>query len=138
MSKTKMTVHELIGLIEAKKIVPEDDKTPYLMKSEVLLPEESPDGKLAYNLLLSSPALVTEYFEDGVILGRLTGAGHYCPICFVFGNRETTSNAAFLFSWIKEVAAVLPTHIVADGAKAYSAGLREVFEEGEITRLMCK
>ena len=54
MSKTKMTVHELIGLIEAKKIVPEDDKTPYLMKSEVLMPEESPDGKLAYNLLLSS------------------------------------------------------------------------------------
>ena len=158
MSKTKMTVHELIGLIEAKKIFPEDDKTPYLMKSEVLLPEESPDGKLAYNLLLSSPALVTEYFEDDVnqllsvdhtyglcvedcpvlILGRLTDAGHYCPICFVFGNRETTSNAAFLFSWIKEVAAVLPTHIVADGAKAYSAGLREVFEEGEITRLMCK
>ena len=157
MSKTKMTVHELIGLIEAKKIVPEDDKTPYLMKSEVLMPEESPDGKLAYNLLLSSPALVTEYFEDGVnqllsvdhtyglcvedcpvlILGRLTAAGHYCycPICFVFGNRETTSNAAFLFSCIKEVAAVLPTHIVADGAKA---GLREVFEEGEITRLMCK
>ena len=122
------------------------------------MPEESPDGKLAYNLLLSSPALVTEYFEDDVnqllsvdhtyglcvedcpvlILGRLTDAGHYCPICFVFGNRETTSNAAFLFSWIKEVAAVLPTHIVADGAKAYSAGLREVFEEGEITRLMCK
>ena len=64
------------------------------------MPEESPDGKLAYNLLLSSPALVKEYFEDSVnqllgvdhtyglcvedcpvlILGRLTGAGHYCPI----------------------------------------------------------
>ena len=35
MSKTKMTVHELIGLIEAKEIVPDDDKTPYLIKSEV-------------------------------------------------------------------------------------------------------
>ena len=158
MSKKKMNVHELTKLIEAKKIVPEDDATPYLMKSEVLLPEESPDGKLQYNMLLSSSKLVQEYFEDGVnqllsvdhtygvtieeipvlILGRLTSAGHYCPIAFVFGNRETTSNAAFLFSWIKEVATVLPTHIVADGARAYGAGLREVFEEGEITRLMCK
>ena len=158
MSKKKMNVHELTKLIEAKKIVPEDDATPYLMKSEVLLPEESPDGKLQYNMLLSSSKLVQEYFEDGVnqllsvdhtygvtieeipvlILGRLTSAGHYCPIAFVFGNRETTSNAAFLFSWIKEVATVLPTHVVADDARAYGAGIREVFEEGEITRLMCK
>ena len=66
MSKKKMNVHELTKLIEAKKIVPEDDATPYLMKSEVLLPEESPDGKLQYNMLLSSSKLVQEYFEDGV------------------------------------------------------------------------
>ena len=136
-------------------VVPPDPKTPYLMKTEVITAEESPDGKLYWNLLLSSSHLVQEYLQDGseelicldhtyslcqencpvMFVGRVSRAGHFCPFGIVIGNKKAASNSKFVLEWIRDNCSVPPVAVIADGAAAFTAALRETFPD--TLRLMC-
>ena len=109
-------------------VVPPDPKTPYLMKTEVITAEESPDGKLTWNLLLSSSHLIEEFLKDGqeelicmdhthslcvencpvMFVGRVSRAGHFCPFGIVIGNKEAASNSKFVLEWIRDNCSVPP------------------------------
>ena len=136
-------------------VVPPDPKTPYLMKTEVITAEESPDGKLTWNLLLSSSHLIEEFLKDGqeelicmdhthslcvencpvMFVGRVSRAGHFCPFGIVIGNKEAASNSKFVLEWIRDNCSVPPVAVIADGAAAFTAALREIFPD--TLRLMC-
>ena len=110
-------------------VVPPDPKTPYLMKTEVITAEESPDGKLTWNLLLSSSHLIEEFLKDGqeelicmdhthslcvencpvMFVGRVSRAGHFCPFGIVIGNKEAASNSKFVLEWIRDNCSVPPS-----------------------------
>ena len=99
-------------------VVPPDPKTPYLMKTEVITAEESPDGKLTWNLLLSSSHLIEEFLKDGQ---------EECRPLLPLRNSGREQGSCFKL--------VPPVAVIADGAAAFTAALREIFPD--TLRLMC-
>ena len=142
--------------MEVHSLVPEDDKTPYIVASTIEELEEGEEGQRHFiNILISSKSLITSILKDPkdkvlfidtthglscdkllVLLIGTTNANHeFSPIALSITSNENTRSAGQVLKWVKDHHDGKVMAVMADGALSLSSAISLTYPDA--TRLMC-
>ena len=134
---------------------PANENTPYIVKSVLVRPEDSPSNDLYVNMIVTSQTIINRLLKrpvrhhihvdftyevsvDGLMvlqLGTTNDSHEYLPIAVVLTNRENETAVRDVFQWLKTEIDGSVECVMADGARAFSNAIYAEFEKA--VRLMC-
>ena len=143
------TIAELEDFIEVNSEEPANENTPYIVKSVLVRPEDSPSNDLYVNMIVTSQTIINRLLKRPVRhhihvdftyevsvgglmvlqLGTNNDSHEYLP------NRENETAVRDVFQWLKTEIDGSVEFVMADGARAFSNAIYAEFEKA--VRLMC-
>ena len=131
--------------------IPTSDDTPYVVKSSNDATEEHIcvviSSKKIQKQILSKPKkkmLMLDFTHDlssdhllvGII-GTPNVKHEFSPICVALASSENSHCAAEMLEWTRDLSDGPTVAVLADGSRALSKAIRDVFDPAETERVMC-
>ena len=155
MSKKLSSIAELKAIIARRSRKPDNDKTPYIIQSQLV--SEDSEEDMMFNLILSSDHLVRRYLKAGgrqvmatdytyglsvdkimaMQIGHINTIGMYCPVGLMLSNKENSDAMKYGLSWTKEENVGEIAAMMGDASLALSKAVRDVMPEPESYKLTC-
>jgi len=155
MSKKLSSIAELKAIIARRSKKPDNEKTPYIIKSQLV--SEDSEEDMMFNLILTSDHLVRQYLKAGgrqvmatdytyglsvdkimaMQLGHINTIGMYCPVGLMLSNKENSDAMKYGLSWTKKENVGQITAMMGDASLALSKAVKDVLPEPASYKLMC-
>ena len=155
MSKKLSSIAELKAIIARRSKKPDNEKTPYIIKSQLV--SEDSEEDMMFNLILTSDHLVRQYLKAGgrqvmatdytyglsvdkimaMQLGHINTIGMFCPVGLMLSNKENSDAMKYGLSWTKKENVGQITAIMGDASLALSKAVKDVLPEPASYKLMC-
>ena len=155
LSKRMSSIAQLKAVIARKSKKPDNDRTPYIIKSQLV--SEDSEEDMMFNIILSSDYLVRRYLKAGgrqvmasdytyglsvdrimaMQLGHVNSIGMFCPVGLMLSNKETSDSMKYGLRWIKQENVGQIAAMMGDASLALSKALNDVLPEPETFNLMC-
>ena len=137
--------------MELKSAIPTSDVTPYVVKSSIDVTDEHIcviiSSKKIKQQILNKPnrkMLMLDFTHDLSSDGLLVGivgtpnANHeVSPICVALETSENSRSAAEMLQWTRDHSDGVIVAVLADGSRALSKDIKDVFDTDETERAMC-
>ena len=137
--------------MELKSAIPTSDVTPYVVKSSIDATEEHIcviiSSKKIQQQILNKPnrkMLMLDFTHDlssddllvGIV-GTPNANHEFSPICVALATSENSRSAAEMLQWTRDHSDGVIVAVLADGSRALSKAIKDVFDTDETERAMC-